>query len=109
MVLAHSGQRRSLRPLPKIRTDFAAKDRERLHVPIAKRFRRLGGIGHHEARVRVGQVERDEVDLAFHPANHCQGLAEVGLGLTRRNLEHRFSIPTDTQVVRFGTSESRFG
>ena len=38
---------------------------------------------HHEAGVRVRQVEREEVNLALYAADHGQRLAEVRLRVSR--------------------------
>jgi hypothetical protein len=60
-------------------------------VTGAKRLRRLRRIGLHEAGVRVRQVHSEEVDLPFHPADHRQSLAEVGLrmpGVVPQRHEH---------------------
>ena len=62
----------------------AAEERERLHVAVAERLRRLGRIRHHEVGVRMRQIEREVVDLLLHAADDRQRLAEVGLRVPRR-------------------------
>ena len=67
------------------RLRHAAEEAERSHVAVAERFRRLRRIGHHKAGIRVRQVKREEVDLALHPADDADRLAEVGLGMARQD------------------------
>jgi len=51
-------------------------------VSSSECLRRLRRIGQYKAGITVRQVHREKVDLPFHPADHSQCLAEVGLGMT---------------------------
>src|SRR5579862_7139932 len=53
-----------------------AKEGKCPNVPVAECFRRLRRIRHHKTRVRVRQVECQEMDLALHPADDPDGFAK---------------------------------
>ena len=84
LAVAQDPRHRDLGVVVEDRLRHAAEERERLHVAVAERFRRLGRIGHDEDRVGVRQVHREEVDLLLDAADHADRLAEVGLGMARR-------------------------
>ena len=79
LAVAQDARNRDLGVVVEDRLRHAAEESEGLHVAVAEGFRRLRRIRHHEAGVRVRQVEREEVDLALDAADHGQRLAEVGL------------------------------
>jgi hypothetical protein len=62
-------------------------------VSIAEGLLALGRIGHHEAGIGVRQVEREEVDLALHPADDADRLAEIDLRVTRRMRQRHEHLP----------------
>jgi hypothetical protein len=72
-------------------------------VPVAEGFAPLLRIGHHEAGIRVWQVEREEVDFAFHATDDADRLAEIDLGVVGRvhqRHEHFLRpLPTASHVV----------
>ena len=84
LAITQDAGHRDLGVVVEDRLRHAAEERERLNVAVAEGFRRLRRIGHHEAGVRVRQVEREEVDLALHAADDADRLAEVGLRMPRR-------------------------
>ena len=84
LAVAQNARHRDLGVVVEDRLRHAAEERERLHVPVAERLRRLCRVGHHEDGVRVRQVQREEVDLALHATDDPDRLAEVGLGMPRR-------------------------
>src|SRR5215831_5057325 len=59
------------------------KECECPRVPVAERFRRLRRKRHYKTGVRVRQVECQEVDLAFHPADDPDRFTKVRLRVTR--------------------------
>jgi len=61
----------------------AAEEGEPRNMAIAEGFRRLAGISLHEAGIRVGKTHGQKVDIALHPADDGQGLAEINLGMAR--------------------------
>src|SRR3954447_21598262 len=62
-------------------------------MPVEKGFGALGRVGFDEARIRVGQVEAEEVDGLPDPADHRDRLAEVDLGVTRGMDEGNEHLP----------------
>ncbi len=50
-------------------------------------------MGLHEDRITVGQIDNQEVDLAFRPANHRQSLTKVSLGMTGRMMQRHKHFP----------------
>ena len=82
--VAQDARDRDLGVVVEDRPRHAAEEGEGLHVPVAERLLGLGRIGRHEAGIRMRQVEREEVDLALHPADDADRLAEVGLRMPRR-------------------------
>src|SRR3974377_1265869 len=71
-----------LRMVIATRLAHATEKRERLHVAGAERLGRFRRIGHHEAGVRVRQVESEKVDLALPAADDAEGLANIHLSAT---------------------------
>src|SRR4051812_43534423 len=65
------------------RARHLAEEAERGVVPVTERFSGFRRIGLHETGVAVRQVHRKEVDLALHPGDFCQCLAEIHLCMTR--------------------------
>jgi len=71
----------------------AAEELESLHMAIAERLRRLRRIRDHEARIRVRQIECEEVDLALDAGDDRESLAEVGLRMAGRMRERHEHLP----------------
>src|SRR5450631_1157057 len=84
LAIAENAGNRDLGVVIEDRLRHAVEERERSHVPVAERFRRLCWVAHHEDRVEVRQVHREEVDLALDAADHADRFAEVGLGMPWR-------------------------
>jgi len=73
------------------RRRYAAKEGAHRHVSGAKCLRRLRRVDLHQAGIAVRQVQREGVDLPFHPADHRQSLAEIRLrvpGVMPQRHEH---------------------
>src|SRR5688572_31122308 len=82
--VAEDASDRDLGVVVEDRPRHAAKEAEGLHVPVAERLLGLGRISRHEASIRMRQVECEEVDLALHPADDADRLAEVELTSAHR-------------------------
>ena len=89
----------------------AAEEGEPRNMPVAEGFRCLAGIGLHKAGVRVGKAHRQEVDLAFYPANDRQRLAKINLGMARemrqRNKHLPLTLPGAADVVLHNRDPAR--
>src|SRR6202048_683782 len=71
LAIAENAGNRDLGVVIEDRLRHAVEERERSHVPVAERFRRLRRVAHHEDRVGVRQVHREEVDLALDAADYA--------------------------------------
>ena len=71
----------------------ATEEGEGCVVPVTEGLEPLSRIGLDEARVRVRQVEAEEVDLPLHPANHRHRFPEVGLRVARRVHQRHEHLP----------------
>ena len=101
-AVAQDARHRQLGVVIQDRHRHAAEERERRHLPGTERLRRLRRIRLHEPGVAVRQVHGKEVDLAFHPADHRQRLAKVGLsmpGVVAQRHEHLALPLTQRQHV----------
>ncbi|GEM_PF-6972726 len=72
---------RDLEVVIKQRQRHPAKECERRHLPIEKRFRRLTRISLHDPRIRLRQVHAEKVDLLAHPTDDGDRLAEIHLAV----------------------------
>ena len=72
---------RQLRIVIEDRQRRAAKEPERLDMPVAEGFRRLRVIRLHEHRVARRQAHYEEPNLPLNTAQNCDSLAEVRLGV----------------------------
>ena len=84
LAVAKDARHRDLGVVVEDRLRYAAEELEGSDMAVTERFRRLGRIASHEDRVRVRQIHRQKMDLAFHAADHAECLAEVDLGMPRR-------------------------
>ena len=65
-------------------------------MAVAKRLGRLGWISLHKNCIRMRQAHYEEVNFAFHPADHPEGLAKINLRVAlpmRQWHEHFFGAP----------------
>ena len=76
---------------------------ERGVVPVAERFRRLGGKRLHKPVVAVREVDDQVVRLLFDAGDHHQRFAKVGLGVARRMRQgHEHLLPAQPLRAHVG-------
>src|ERR1035437_3161529 len=75
------------------RPRYSAELFERVPMPFQKRLRRFGREGHHEAVVRLRQIDRQIVRLPLLPADHHLRFPEVRLRVSRRMHQRHEHLP----------------
>jgi hypothetical protein len=83
-AIAQDPSHRQLGVVVQDRARHPTEEAEGGDVPVQESFGALGRVGSDETRIRVGQVEAEEVDGLPHTPDHRNCLTKVDLGMAGR-------------------------